>query len=146
MEGFFLTLVPVMAVLFTFGIPTLVIIVLARLRHQQRMELIRQGFNPDITMPAYPGNKSLFFGILLAGLGLALIVAKLVTGDYHEVAAGIILLGAGMAFLAFWKLTTPDRERDRRLYEERIDAMKNTNRNTGDAHRVHEETENTAVE
>ena len=120
MEHIHGTLIPVMAIFCTFGIPTLVIIVLARFRHNQNMELIRQGINPDNTMPAYPGNKSLFFGFLFAGIGIAHIIAKLITGGSHDLAGGIVLLGAGIAFLAFWKLTAPDRDHQRRLYGERF--------------------------
>ena len=141
MEHIFGGLVPAMAVLCTFGIPTLVIIVLARLRHQQRMELIRNGINPDTTMPVYPGNKSLFLGFFLTGLGLALIVAMLVTGEHHDLAGGIILLGAGIAFLAFWKLTAQDREHQMRLYEERFGIGTDPKGTIGAAPRVYEDTE-----
>ncbi len=138
--------VAIVAISCTFGIPAATIMVLARFRHRQRMELIRKGIYPVTAMPVYPGNKSLFLGFLFTGIGLAHIVAMLVTGEYHDMAGGIILLGAGIAFLAYWKLTAPDRERDRGIYEERIGAVIKTNWMTGAAPRVHEETEKTAIE
>ena len=109
-----------MAIIGTFGIPSLVIIVLARFRHNQNMELIRHGINPDNTLPAYPGNKSLFFGFLFTGIGIALIIAKLIAGGFHDLAGGIVLFGSGIAFLTYWKLTATDRDHQRRLYGERF--------------------------
>lgn len=144
MEHIYGGLVPIMAVFFTFGIPTLVIIVLERFRHKQHMELIRQGINPDSTIPAYPGNKSLLGGLVFTGIGLALVVAKLVTGDYHDLAGGIILLGAGIAFFAFWKLTAPDRDRRRRQYEEYYAIRGDADRTTGTTPQVRENAEITS--
>ncbi len=120
MEDFLGSMIPIVAILSTFGIPAIIIIVLAKLRHDQRMELIRQGINPDSGMPAYPGKKGLFWGLLLSGLGIALIAASFANKDHDMVTPGIILLGAGIAIFAYWKLTAPDRERQRRLYEERL--------------------------
>ena len=51
-------LVPIFGIVFAFGAPALVIIVLAVLRHRQRLEMIRQGLNPDAETLKYPGVVS----------------------------------------------------------------------------------------
>ncbi|MDP2984588.1 MAG: hypothetical protein Q8O92_14815 [Candidatus Latescibacter sp.] len=66
-------LVSIIAIIFTFGAPAIVIIALARLRHEQRIEMIRKGINPIVSTPSYPGEKNLLRGLLLTALGIAAI-------------------------------------------------------------------------
>jgi hypothetical protein len=108
-----------MGIIFAFGAPALVIIVLAVLRHQQRMEMIRQGMNPDTQALQYPGKKSLLWGLLLTAIGLAAVIGGFFQYDRDISGFGFLVAGAGIALLIYWKLTEPDRERARRLYEER---------------------------
>ena len=75
-------LVPVVAILFTFGAPALVIIILASLRHRQRIAMIQNGINPDALTISYPGKKSLFWGLLFVGLGLGSIIYGLTEQDH----------------------------------------------------------------
>lgn len=139
MEDFLGPMIPIVAILSTFGIPAIIIIVLAKLRHDQRMELIRQGINPDGGMPAYPGQKSLFWGLLFAGIGIAFIVGGFSFEDHLRM-PGIFFLSVGIAALVYWKLTAPDRERQRQLYEERY---RNGDTNRGTLPQVRENTETT---
>lgn len=114
-------MIPVIAILVTFGVPAIVIIVLANLRHQQRLEMIRHGINPDVPAPQslnYPGKKSLLWGLLLTAVGLAAFISSLNGGDHDLNGIGLFLAGAGIALLIYWKLTEPDREHARRRYEE----------------------------
>lgn len=111
-------LIPIFGILAVFGVPAIVIILFARYRHTQRMELIRQGVNPDL-VPPYPKQTSLFVGMLLLGLGIAMIASVILNNDIHLMLPGLLLIGAGIAYLLYWKLTASDRERVKRLFEER---------------------------
>jgi hypothetical protein len=123
MDSFLGHLVPIFGIVFAFGAPTAVIIVIAILRHRQRMELIRQGINPDQgILPGYPKQKSLLWGLLLLGIGIAAIASVIWSGDHNLMTFGIIFTGAGIASLVYWKLTAPERERARKLFEERYAA------------------------
>lgn len=114
--------VKIIAILAVFGFPAAVIIVFAVLRHRQRIELIRQGINPDQGIPQYPKQKPLFWGVLLLGLGIAGIASSVWRGDEDLMRFGFLFIGASIALLVYWRLTAPDRERARRLFEERYAA------------------------
>jgi hypothetical protein len=90
-------------------------------RHQERMELIKKGVNP-LLFTESSGNKSLWLGILAFGIGAALLIAKFVTSsnDHDMLTGGLILTFAGIALIAFWKLTAGDRVRARRIQDELI--------------------------
>ena len=62
------------------------IIFIARYRHNERMQLLRQGINPSITLPEIPGRKSLPWGLILIFLGFALLILSFVhsLGVYLE--------------------------------------------------------------
>jgi len=122
METFLEHLVPIFAIIFTFGVPATVIIIIAVLRHRQRIEFIRQGINPDQGIPQYPKQKSLLWGVLLLGLGIAGIASSIWSGNHDLMTFGFLFIGAGIALLVYWRLTAPDRERARRLFEERYAA------------------------
>ena len=115
-------LVPIISIIMAFGTPAAVIIVFAVLRHRQRIELIRQGINPDQGIPQYPKQKPLLWGVLLLGLGIAGIASSVWRGDAGLTRFGFLFIGAGIALLVYWRLTAPDRERARRLFEERYAA------------------------
>ena len=115
-------LIPIFGIIAVFGAPTAVIIVFAILRHRQRMELVRQGINPDTGIPPYPGQRALLFGMLLSLIGLAIIINGIWNGNSDSLRWGLPITGAGIAILLYWKLTAPDRERIKRLFEERYAA------------------------
>jgi hypothetical protein len=112
-------LIPLVAIVCSFGIPAAVIIIIAILRHNQRMELVRQGINPDAGLPPYPKQTGLFAGLLLLGVGLAMIALVIMGSESHFITPGILLIGAGIAYLVYWKLTAADREKVKKLFEER---------------------------
>ncbi len=113
-------MVPIIAILTTFGVPCAIIITIAVLRHRQKMELVRQGINPNTAVPSYPGNKPLLWGLILIGLGVAGIVTSIYDSDHDFMRFGILSLGAGIALLVYWKVSEPDRKRAMRLYEEKF--------------------------
>ena len=110
-------LIPIMSIILAFGVPAAIIIVVARMRHQQKMELIRRGMNPNILEIVYPRKKALFWGILLTGLGIAGCVGAVVMEAPPLGNTSLLVLAAGIAVLIYWKLTAREREREKMLYE-----------------------------
>lgn len=115
-------LIPIIAIIVIFGVPGAIIVTLAQLRHNEKMELIRQGIRPEEDVPRYPGRKSLLWGMLLAGLGFAAVISALWRPDTDLIRFGFLFIGAGVALLVYWKVTAPEREREIRLIEERLRA------------------------
>jgi len=111
-------LVGIIAIIFTFGAPAIVIIALARLRHEQRIEMIRKGINPIVSTPSYPGKKTLLRGLILTALGIGALISTLINSNTILMRFGFFFLGAGVALLVYWKVTAADREREHLLYEE----------------------------
>ncbi|MHB9030178.1 MAG: DUF6249 domain-containing protein [Candidatus Latescibacterota bacterium] len=110
----------IITLLIAFGAPAAVIIVIARLRYAQKMELIRRGIVTQDTLPRFPGNKSLFWGIILIGLGIALIASTIVNPSHEYLRFGFMMVGIGASLLVYWKVTGPERKRLIQLYEDRV--------------------------
>jgi hypothetical protein len=110
----------ILIILIAFGAPAAVVIVLARLRYAQKMELIRRGVVDGDTHPRLPGGKALFWGILLIGLGAALIASAIVNPSHESLRFGFMAVGIGISLLAYWKVTAPERSRLIQLYKERM--------------------------
>lgn len=129
-------LVPIIGIIVIFGSPAFIIFFLARYRHEQKMEMIRRGINPSTHTISYQGAISLLFGLLLTFLGIAAIISIIILfvrinqmPGYHAfnpifLLFGLLILASGLALLVYWKLTAPERERMRRLFEERFTAEK----------------------
>jgi hypothetical protein len=113
-------MVPIIAVLVTFGAPAAVIIIMAILKHRQKMEMVRQGINPNADIPAYPGKGPLLWGMILTGLGVALIASALYESKHDHMRFGFLFLGAGIGLLLYWKISVPERNRAIQLYEKRM--------------------------
>ena len=106
-------LIPMVAIVFTFGIPGIIIFWWLYTKHRERMRLIEKGLTPD-EVKAYfsetnnkPRNpySSLKWGILLTFLGIGIFLANLFEGMYdleEGVMMGIIILFAGIGFLVYY--------------------------------------------
>ncbi len=106
-------LIPMVAIVFTFGIPGIIIFWWLYTKHRERMRLIEKGLTPE-EVKAYfadanakPRNpySSLKWGILLTFLGIGIFVANLLEGMYdieEGVMMGIIVLCAGLGFLVYY--------------------------------------------
>ena len=119
-------LVPVVMMLCITGI----IVYTTHLRHRERNELILRGKNPFLNAlapaaaPKY-GTKALFFALLSIALGLALGVSSLVfqDNDPDMLTASLLFIFAGVALLAYWKITASDRTYAREQSEKRFDKL-----------------------
>ena len=106
-------LITMVAIVFTFGIPGVIIFWWLYTKHRERMRLIEKGLTPE-EVKAYftetnnkPRNpySSLKWGILLTFLGIGIFLANLFEGIYdleEGVMMGIIVLSAGIGFLVYY--------------------------------------------
>jgi hypothetical protein len=115
-------LIQVLGIICSIGLPALVIIVIVKLSHEQKMEMIRRGIVQGVSAPIYPGNRSLRAGIILICLGAAAIISALLQASDTFMRFGILFLGGGIGLIVYWKITTPEREHLKNLYEERFNA------------------------
>ena len=115
-------LIPILVPLGLFVAIAVPVIFLARYRHNERMELIRQGINPINQMPAVTGRGPLAWGLLFTFIGIALFISYFILGEKEVLVAGIIVASPGIAMLVYYKVTAPERERMMRRYEEQAIA------------------------
>ena len=111
------SLIPMVAIVFTFGIPGVIIFWWLYTKHRERMSLIEKGLTPE-EVKAYfadanvkPKNpySSLKWGILLTFLGIGIFVANLLEGMYdveEGVMMGIVVLCAGLGFLVYYGIVS----------------------------------------
>lgn len=111
------SMIPVVAIIFTFGIPGVIIFWWLYTKHRERMRLIEKGLTPE-EVKAYfadsnvkPRNpySSLKWGILLTFLGIGIFLANLFEGLYEieeGVMMGIIVLSAGLGFLVYYAVVS----------------------------------------
>jgi hypothetical protein len=110
-------LVPLAAIIFTFGIPGIIIFWWLYTRHRERMRLIEKGLTPEevkayfadaTTKPRNP-YSSLKWGILLTFVGLGIFVANIMENFYdieEGVMMGTIILFAGLGFLIYYAVVS----------------------------------------
>ena len=110
-------LVPLAAIVFTFGIPGIIIFWWLYTKHRERMRLIEKGLTPE-EVKAYfadtntkPRNSysSLKWGILLSFLGIGIFLANLFENLY-EIEEGvmmvIIVFSDGLGFLFYYAVVS----------------------------------------
>ncbi|MDZ4712569.1 MAG: DUF6249 domain-containing protein [bacterium] len=117
------SLVPMVAIVFTFGIPGIIIFWWLYTKHREKMRLIEKGLTPE-EVKAYfsdadkkPTNKysSLKWGILLTFLGIGIFLANLFEGLYdleEGMTMGIIVLCAGLGFLVYYAVVSVKTKND----------------------------------
>ena len=115
-------IIPVVAIVFTFGIPGIVLVVwftlnyhkrrrLMELHHAERMAAIERGMDiPPLPIELIDGRSTpkrrrsaLLPGLIWAFIGLAFVVGALTHGgEDMPVFAGLIPLGVGLAYLIYY--------------------------------------------
>jgi uncharacterized protein DUF6249 len=115
-------IIPVVAIVFTFGIPGAVLVVwftlnyhkrrrLMELHHAERMAAIERGMDiPPLPIELIDGRSTpkrrrsaLLPGLIWAFIGLAFVVGAITRGgDEIPVFAGLIPLGIGLAYLIYY--------------------------------------------
>lgn len=113
MGDFLGPLIPIVAIIFTFGIPGILIFWGIQSKHQERMRLIEKGLSAE-EMKAYFSESSrriyspyrtLKWGIILGFLGLGFFIAKILENAYDiedDITAAILLVAGGAGFLLYY--------------------------------------------
>ncbi|CAN5456191.1 hypothetical protein BH10BAC5_BH10BAC5_10000 [soil metagenome] len=109
-------LVPLFGIIFTFGIPGIIIFWHLYTRHRERMRLIEKGLSPDDVKAYFAGfnaktprstdsYRALKFGIILFFAGIGIFIANLLEEKYNMpdgMTFGIVLLFIGLSFILYF--------------------------------------------
>lgn len=114
MHDFAEALIPIFGIIFTFGIPGLIIFWAIQSKHRERMKLIDKGLTPEEVRAYYtegekkPKNpySTLKWGILFAFLGLGLFVSYILSEGYDMndsfTTPALLLLFGGIGFIVYF--------------------------------------------
>ena len=113
MDGPMEALIPIFGMIFTLGIPGIIVFWYIYTRHRERMRLIEKGLPPEDIKNYFATKEikqknpysALKFGIILLFLGIGIATANILeeTLDFGEgISFGIILLSAGLGFLTYF--------------------------------------------
>jgi hypothetical protein len=113
MNTFFEGLIPLFGIIFTFGIPGIIIFWVIYTKHRERMRLIEKGLTPDEVKNYFkdgdkrPRNSfgALKWGILFIFFGAGVFLANVLEDkfDFSDgVTFGIVLLFIGVGFLTYY--------------------------------------------
>lgn len=112
---FFEAIIPLFGILFTFGIPGILIFWFRYTKHRERMRMIEKGLTPEeitayfknIKDPRKPRNpySSLKYGILFLFVGMGILVANILYEfyDFEEgIGFGLVITFAGIGLLVYY--------------------------------------------
>lgn len=113
MEKVIENMIPVIAIIFTFGIPGILIFWAIQSKHKERMRLIEKGLSAeelkayftDSSKRTYSPYRTLKWGILLAFLGAGFLIAKILENVYDmedDITIAVLLLAGGAGFLLYY--------------------------------------------
>lgn len=100
---------------------TAIVIFVTFVRYRERMEMIRKGPVNFLETPKKTGSLPLLFGLFSVALGLAFFTAAIVQYFDRDVfTVGVFFIFGGGALMAYWKVTTRDREQACDWYEQAL--------------------------
>src|SRR5436190_20975141 len=113
MHNFFEDLIPLVAIIFTFGIPGIIIFWYLYNKHREKMKLIDMGLTPEEVKSYFrdsdkkPRNpySALKWGIILTFIGVGFIISMILDNVYDmgdDLTPAILILSAGLAFLVYY--------------------------------------------
>lgn len=115
MNNFFEALIPLFGIIFTFGIPGIIIFWVVYTKHRERMRLIEKGLSPEEvksyfahTERRYKGpSGSLKWGVLFLFFGAGIFIANVLEQkfDFNDgITFGVVVLFVGAGFLTYYLL------------------------------------------
>ena len=115
MNHFIDNLAPLFAIVFTFGIPGIIIFWSIHNKHKERMRLIEKGLTAEEVKDYFKGfntrerpntYRSLRFGILLTMIGIGIFLGILLkeAGYTESLVPVMILVFAGLGFLIYYSI------------------------------------------
>ncbi len=123
MERFIDSMIPIFGIIFTFGIPGLIIFWAIYTKHKERMRLIEKGLTPEevkryFADPEKPRNpySGLKWGLILAFLGAGIIISnilydKMQLSDGYT--GGFVILSIGLGYLVYFIIVKNKTEEDK---------------------------------
>lgn len=113
----FEALIPLVAIVFTFGIPGIIIFWYLYIKHKERMRMVEKGFTPEDMKAFYlrserkPKNpySALKWGILFLFVGLGILISNIVYYQYdfdEGLGFGITILCAGLGLLLYFGIVS----------------------------------------
>ena len=122
-----LELVPLTAIIMSLGLPAFIVWVVISRRHKERVELIKQGINPDSNTLelSFPGSRALKWGLIFLAVGLAGILYAIVMqeiGDEDLFFLAIASVMVGLALLLYYRLIGEQRKRAREIQEKMVES------------------------
>ncbi len=108
-------MVPIFGIVFSIGLPLLLVFWIVYTKHREKMRLIEKGFTPDEAKKFFsesekkPRNPygALKWGILFLFVGAGIFTAKILEQLYDfsdGVSAGLIILSIGLGFVVYYML------------------------------------------
>lgn len=105
-------IIPVVAIIFTFGIPGILLFWWIYTKHREKMRLIEKGLSPEEVKAYFADNNkpknpysSLKSGLILLFLGVGIFLANVAESIYdveEGVMMGIIVIFIGLGFLIYY--------------------------------------------
>jgi hypothetical protein len=98
-----------------FAMIAAIVLVSARYRNRERMELIKNGM---AHFPVVPGRGALLWGLVLTLVGLGYALGVLALGiDAKALMGAAVAVPAGIALLLYHRATKPDRAKAEQLHQ-----------------------------
>lgn len=106
-------MIPIFGIIFTFGIPGIIIFWVIYAKHRERMRLIEKGLSPEEVKSYFAGAEkkprgpygALKWGILFIFLGAGIFVANVLEQKFElsdGITFGVVLLFIGAGFLTYY--------------------------------------------
>jgi len=113
--SFFEGLIPLTGIVFSIGLPILLVFWIVYTKHRERMRLIEKGLTPDEVKnyfresERHPKNpfRALKWGILLSFLGMGILTAAILEEKFslHDgITFGVVLVFTGLGFLLYYTI------------------------------------------
>ncbi len=129
-------MIPVIGIIFTFGIPGVLIFWFIWVKHKERTKLMDMGLSPQEARDYFresekrPKNpySSLKWGILFTAVGIGLFIGIILDelGFKSEVTGVLVLLFAGIGFIVYYIIASSKMKKDEaaKLNAVKSDAVK----------------------
>jgi hypothetical protein len=105
-------MIPIFGIVFTFGIPGLIIFWIIYTKHKERMRLIEKGITPEDAKKYFAEEQKaknpfgmLKFALVLLFLGAGIIIANILSEYYYVndgITIGLVILFVGIGYLTYY--------------------------------------------